>query len=67
MYAGELVEEGPIRDVFRDPRHPYTRGLLGCMPELGSDKTRRPLAPIRGPGAVAATRPKGCVFEPRCD
>ena len=66
MYAGELVEEGPISEVFRDPRHPYTRGLLSCIPALGTDKHSRPLAPI--PGQVPSTldRPKGCIFQPRC-
>ena len=48
MYAGELVEEGPIGEVFRDPRHPYTRGLLNCIPVLGSSKTSAALAPIPG-------------------
>jgi peptide/nickel transport system ATP-binding protein len=66
MYAGELVEEGPIRDVFRDPRHPYTRGLLDCIPVLGSDKHSRPLAPIPGQVPSALARPKGCVFSTRC-
>ncbi len=44
MYAGELVEEGPIGEVFRDPRHPYTRGLLNCIPTLNADKRSRPLS-----------------------
>ncbi len=66
MYAGELVEEGAIRDVFRDPRHPYTRGLLDCIPVLGSDKRSRPLAPIPGQVPSALARPKGCVFSTRC-
>jgi peptide/nickel transport system ATP-binding protein len=66
MYAGELVEEGAIRDVFRDPRHPYTRGLLDCIPVLGSDKHSRPLAPIPGQVPSALARPKGCVFSNRC-
>jgi peptide/nickel transport system ATP-binding protein len=66
MYAGELVEEGPIGDVFRDPRHPYTRGLLNCIPVLGSSKTSAALAPI--PGQVPSTlhRPQGCIFASRC-
>jgi peptide/nickel transport system ATP-binding protein len=66
MYAGELVEEGPIGEVFRDPSHPYTRGLLNCIPVLGSSKTSAALAPI--PGQVPSTihRPKGCIFASRC-
>ncbi len=67
MYAGELVEEGPIGEVFRDPRHPYTRGLLNCIPVLGSSKSSAALAPI--PGQVPSTlhRPAGCIFASRCD
>ena len=54
MYAGELVEEGPIGEVFRDPRHPYTRGLLNCIPVLGSSKTSRGAGADPGPGAADA-------------
>ena len=63
MYAGELVEEGPIRDVFRDPRHPYTRGLLDCIPVLGSDKHSRRWRRSPGRCRSALARPKGCVFS----
>jgi peptide/nickel transport system ATP-binding protein len=66
MYAGELAEEGPIGSVFRNPRHPYTRGLLDCIPVLGSDKRSSPLVPIPGQVPPALNRPKGCVFAPRC-
>ena len=66
MYAGELVEEGPITDVFRNPRHPYTRGLLSCIPTLGADKNSRPLTAIPGQVPSILNRPKGCVFQPRC-
>ncbi|MFZ5789230.1 MAG: dipeptide ABC transporter ATP-binding protein [Pseudomonadota bacterium] len=66
MYAGELVEEGPIGAVFRNPRHPYTRGLLDCIPVLGSDKYSSPLVPIPGQVPPALSRPSGCVFAPRC-
>jgi peptide/nickel transport system ATP-binding protein len=66
MYAGELVEEGPIGSVFRNPRHPYTRGLLDCIPVLGSDKRSSPLLPIEGQVPPALHRPVGCVFAPRC-
>jgi peptide/nickel transport system ATP-binding protein len=52
--------------VFRDPRHPYTRGLLDCIPVLGSDKHSRPLAPIPGQVPSALARPKGCIFSTRC-
>src|SRR3546814_7240753 len=67
LYAGELVEEGPIRDVFRDPRHPYTRGLLSCLPTLDADKHSAPLVPIRGSVTVPRNRPPGCVFATRCE
>jgi peptide/nickel transport system ATP-binding protein len=66
MYSGELVEEGPIGLVFRNPRHPYTRGLLDCIPVLGSDKRSSPLVPIEGQVPPALHRPPGCVFAPRC-
>ncbi len=66
MYAGELAEEGAIGAVFRNPRHPYTRGLLDCIPVLGSDKRSAPLLPIPGQVPPALNRPKGCVFAPRC-
>jgi peptide/nickel transport system ATP-binding protein len=66
MYAGELVEEGPITEVFRNPRHPYTRGLLSCIPTLSADKNSRPLTAIPGQVPSILNRPKGCVFAPRC-
>jgi len=66
MYAGELVEEGPIGEVFRRPSHPYTRGLLSCIPALGTDKRSTPLVPIPGQVPPALRRPKGCIFASRC-
>jgi peptide/nickel transport system ATP-binding protein len=66
MYAGELIEEGAIRAVFANPRHPYTRGLLDCLPALGRDKRQTPLVPIPGQLDATGTRPRGCVFAPRC-
>ena len=66
MYSGELVEEGSIGSVFRNPRHPYTRGLLDCIPVLGSDKNSSPLMPIHGQVPPALDRPDGCIFSPRC-
>jgi peptide/nickel transport system ATP-binding protein len=66
MYAGELVEEGTIRQVFADPRHPYTRGLLGCLPTLGRDKRAAPLVPIPGQVGAPLARPAGCGFAARC-
>jgi peptide/nickel transport system ATP-binding protein len=66
MYAGELVEEGPIASVFRKPTHPYTRGLLECIPVLGTDKHSAPLVPIPGSVPPALNRPPGCIFVSRC-
>jgi peptide/nickel transport system ATP-binding protein len=66
MYAGELVEEGPVTEVFRDPSHPYTRALLNAIPSLNADKRRNPLSAIPGQVPPILARPKGCVFAPRC-
>lgn len=66
MYAGEVVEEGPVEALFRGPRHPYTQGLFACIPLPSSDKNARPLAPIPGQLPSPLARPPGCVFAPRC-
>src|SRR5437868_14733125 len=63
MYAGKIVEAGSVRDLFNAPQHPYTKGLLGSMPKLGSkDK----LFAIPGQPPDLATLPPGCAFHPRC-
>ncbi|HKC98967.1 MAG TPA: oligopeptide/dipeptide ABC transporter ATP-binding protein, partial [Methylomirabilota bacterium] len=62
----ELVEEGPVGAMFTNPRHPYTRGLLDCLPTLGSDKRQAPLVPIAGQVEPALTRAPGCGFARRC-
>lgn len=67
MYSGQVVEEGPVDEVFDRMRHPYTQGLFGCIPLPGADKTARPLVPIRGQLPLPHMRPKGCYFGPRCD
>jgi len=68
MYAGELVERGPIHDIFQNPRHPYTMGLLACVPRLGESKLDSVLYPIRGRVPSPAARPdNACIFAPRCD
>jgi oligopeptide/dipeptide ABC transporter ATP-binding protein len=67
MYAGEIVESGPVEAVFRTPRMPYTRGLLESLPRIGRTRRQgRRLAAI--PGAVPSLlqRPMGCAFHPRC-
>jgi peptide/nickel transport system ATP-binding protein len=67
MYAGELVELATVREIFANPRHPYTQGLLRCVPRLGIDKAGSTLYPIRGRVPAPDRLPPGCVFEPRCD
>jgi peptide/nickel transport system ATP-binding protein len=67
MYAGELVELAAVRELFANPRHPYTQGLLRCVPRLGIDKAGSMLYPIRGRVPAPDRLPPGCVFEPRCD
>ena len=59
MYSGEVVEEGTIHEVFAHTRHPYTRGLLECIPDLDADKRSRPLVPIPGQLALPHERAPG--------
>jgi oligopeptide/dipeptide ABC transporter ATP-binding protein len=63
MYAGRIVETGPVRDIFRNPGHPYTRGLLGSMP--GGHPGQR-LRAIEGAVPPLGDPPPGCAFSPRC-
>lgn len=65
MYLGEVVEQGPVRQVFRNPAHPYTKALLNSIPRLGFSKEGR-LSPIEGSVPDPYSRPKGCPFNPRC-
>ncbi|MEV4431713.1 ABC transporter ATP-binding protein [Streptomyces sp. NPDC049555] len=65
MYAGRAVERGTVREVLREPQHPYTWGLLGSMPRLTSD-VDRPLTPIPGTPPSLLDPPAGCPFHPRC-
>ena len=67
MYSGQVIEEGKVGDIFRNPRHPYTLGLFGCISNMTADKNKNPLVPIRGQLPPAYNRPKGCYFAPRCD
>ncbi|PPS90922.1 ABC transporter ATP-binding protein [Streptomyces sp. MH60] len=64
MYAGTVVENGPVHDVFAAPRHPYTRGLLDSVPE-GSVRGR-PLTAVPGSPPELSAVPSGCVFQDRC-
>ncbi len=65
MYAGRVVEEAPKAQLFRDPQHPYTWGLLGSMPRVDRPRLRR-LAAIPGSPPSLLSPPEGCRFEPRC-
>ncbi len=64
MYAGEIVEEAPVDELFSDPRHPYTQGLLRALPHVS--RKRRELVPIAGLVPPAQMMPPGCRFAPRC-
>ena len=66
MYAGRIVEEGPSRDVFDDPQHPYTVGLLRSLPRHGVRKTEQALATIPGTLPVIGSTLATCVFLDRC-
>jgi oligopeptide/dipeptide ABC transporter ATP-binding protein len=63
MYAGRIVEQGPVREILRHPAHPYTRGLLASMPQ-GTRGQR--LHAIEGAVPVLGKFPAGCAFHPRC-
>jgi peptide/nickel transport system ATP-binding protein len=64
MYAGRIVEVGPVREVIRHPRHPYSRGLMGSIPLIGHDLER--LVQIDGSMPRLTEIPPGCPFHPRC-
>ncbi|PDT37476.1 dipeptide ABC transporter ATP-binding protein DppD [Rhizobium sp. M10] len=70
MYAGRIVETGPVAEVFRNPRHPYTIGLLASMPKFGDASRMRQagerLAAIPGVVPSLMNMPAGCAFQPRC-
>jgi oligopeptide/dipeptide ABC transporter ATP-binding protein len=63
MYAGRIVEHGPVRNIFRDPKHPYTRALLASIP---GDQPRSRLNAIQGTVPDLSALPPGCAFNPRC-
>jgi oligopeptide/dipeptide ABC transporter ATP-binding protein len=63
MYLGEIVEAGTVRQLFNAPQHPYTSGLIGSMPRLGS---KEKLLAIPGQPPDLASLPSGCAFHPRC-
>ena len=70
LYAGRVVESAPVRPLFAQPEHPYTQGLLACLPGKarlpGQPKPKRLFA-IRGQVSSPLAPPPGCAFEPRCD
>lgn len=65
MYGGRIIEYGTVRDVFQNPIHPYTKGLLGALPSPEGEKKER-LTAIPGQVASAHNLPSGCAFHPRC-
>jgi peptide/nickel transport system ATP-binding protein len=67
MYAGEMVERATVEQIYQNPMHPYTQGLMRCVPKLGADKVSSLLYPIRGRVPPPDNRPAGCVFSARCD
>jgi peptide/nickel transport system ATP-binding protein len=64
MYCGRISEKGPVKSIFADPRHPYTRGLLASLPRI--DRRTAKLHPMRGSVPAPHEMPQGCAFEPRC-
>jgi peptide/nickel transport system ATP-binding protein len=66
MYAGHIVEQGKVDDIFYSPAHPYTKGLLRSMPNLDEEERTR-LIPIEGTPIDLLNPPKGCSFGPRCE
>ena len=66
MYAGRIVEQGPVNDIFYNPSHPYTLGLLRSMPRVDAESYER-LIPIEGTPVDMLNPPEGCPFAPRCE
>ncbi len=64
MYAGKVVEEAPVKELFKNPQHPYTQGLIASVPKLGSGVKVLPSIPGSVPDL--SSMPKGCRFAPRC-
>jgi len=64
MYLGAIVEKGPVREIIKNPKHPYTRGLLKALPDINN--LDAPLQPIPGSIPSPLERPSGCVFRTRC-
>ena len=65
MYGGRLAEAGTVLDIFDQPKHPYTLGLINCLPTISTQRDR--LTPIPGMIPSLIDPPEGCIFEPRCE
>jgi oligopeptide transport system ATP-binding protein len=65
MYAGFIVEHAPVKELYANPQHPYTRGLLGSLPRLDENRALR-LVNIKGFPPDMCQPPHGCPFVPRC-
>lgn len=65
MYAGKVIEQGTVEEIFENPQHPYTKGLLASVPNLEEKKQR--LYSIKGNVPIASEMPAGCRFAPRCE
>ena len=70
MYGGRIVEQADVKELFRSPRHPYTRGLISCVPNAqryrADDGSRLRMTPIAGDVPNLIDPPDGCAFHPRC-
>jgi len=64
MYGGRIAEVGSVLDIFDQPKHPYTWGLLNCLPAIS--ERREKLSPIPGMIPSLVDPPEGCIFYPRC-
>ncbi len=64
MYAGQIVEYAQVAELLQEPLHPYTQGLLACVPRLG--RPDLPITPIQGAVPDMTALPEGCRFAPRC-
>ena len=67
MYSGEVVELAAVNRLFAEPEHPYTQGLMRCVPKIGVGKDSSVLYPIPGRVPPPEARPEGCTFGPRCE
>ena len=66
MYGGKVMEEGTTEEIFYEPRHPYTMGLLNSIPKVDGEEAKKRLVPILGTPPDMLNPPAGCPFYPRC-